>query len=367
MVQIIQSQPTQRQSALEQALGQAVQGFGQSYLQGQQTLRQQALADKQAKAAKESQDLQLALGLLKEGYAPTADAKSILLGTAPQPVISPAMEAQPAQYAPKELAGPVRPGEQLGSTQEMIKAAQPARPEILGPRPELTYTAKKQAEMAAQRLKQEQENKLLQARLDAMPLDAQKRQLEMETARLQQQKLGEEMKNIPLQRQKLAAETRKLGLESTQGKAPTDTQLKAAGFAERAKLAEQELMNLPSGYGAQKSAAFTGAGLYPEVLKSEEQKLFEQAKNNFISANLRLESGAAISESEYANEERKYFPQPGDSAKVIEQKARARQQAIVNLQNQAGKRAASEAELTSVAGAPQGVPSFEDWKKSKGL
>jgi len=47
MVQIIQSQPTQRQSALEQVLGQAVQGFGQSYLQGQQTLRQQALRDKE--------------------------------------------------------------------------------------------------------------------------------------------------------------------------------------------------------------------------------------------------------------------------------------------------------------------------------
>jgi hypothetical protein len=51
---------------------------------------------------------------------------------------------------------------------------------------------------------------------------------------------------------------------------------------------------------------------------------------------LRKESGAAIGVEEYANEERKYFPQIGDSAEVIKQKQQARQLAIKALESQAG-------------------------------
>ncbi len=57
MVQIIQSQPTQRQSALELAGQQAIQGFGQVFQQGQQTKRQQAL-----------QALDTAIQLRGQGY-----------------------------------------------------------------------------------------------------------------------------------------------------------------------------------------------------------------------------------------------------------------------------------------------------------
>ena len=69
---------------------------------------------------------------------------------------------------------------------------------------------------------------------------------------------------------------------------------------------------------------------------SPEQQQNDQARRNFISAVLRKESGAAISPTEYVNEERKYFPQLGDSAEVIKQKQEARQLAIKALEAQAG-------------------------------
>jgi hypothetical protein len=69
---------------------------------------------------------------------------------------------------------------------------------------------------------------------------------------------------------------------------------------------------------------------------SGEQQQVDQARRNFISAVLRKESGAAIAPSEYANEEKKYFPQIGDTQKTIEQKQEARKLAIKALEAQAG-------------------------------
>jgi sulfatase maturation enzyme AslB (radical SAM superfamily) len=48
----------------------------------------------------------------------------------------------------------------------------------------------------------------------------------------------------------------------------------------------------------------------PNWMKSNEQQIFESLKENFITALLRQESGAAISNSEFEKEERKYFPMP---------------------------------------------------------
>jgi hypothetical protein len=69
---------------------------------------------------------------------------------------------------------------------------------------------------------------------------------------------------------------------------------------------------------------------------SAEQQQTEQARRNFVSAVLRKESGAAIGVDEYKNEERKYFPQAGDTDKVIKQKQEARKLAIEALKAQAG-------------------------------
>jgi len=70
---------------------------------------------------------------------------------------------------------------------------------------------------------------------------------------------------------------------------------------------------------------------------SENQQKVVQARTNFITAVLRKESGASISPSEYATAEKIYFPAPGDSKTVIEQKQQARDTAIRAMKLQAGK------------------------------
>jgi hypothetical protein len=85
-----------------------------------------------------------------------------------------------------------------------------------------------------------------------------------------------------------------------------------------------------------------GAGAVMNVLPgalggpSPEQQQYAQAKLNFITAILRKESGAAISPAEFANEDKKYFPQAGEGPAVVEQKRRARELAIRAMRVQAG-------------------------------
>jgi hypothetical protein len=134
---------------------------------------------------------------------------------------------------------------------------------------------------------------------------------------------------------------------STQGKIKAD-QYKVGGFAKRALMAEQELAKLPEDVGTGSfSDTIQGWGYFPEAMKSEDRKLFDQTQRNFISAVLRRESGAAISDQEMENESKKYFPQPGDSQKVLTQKSRARQQAVNNLRAEAGDA------MEAIASAPE--------------
>jgi hypothetical protein len=69
---------------------------------------------------------------------------------------------------------------------------------------------------------------------------------------------------------------------------------------------------------------------------STAQQQTDQARRNFVTAILRKESGAAISPTEFANEEKKYFPQIGDSDATVKQKQEARDLAIKALEVQAG-------------------------------
>jgi hypothetical protein len=82
---------------------------------------------------------------------------------------------------------------------------------------------------------------------------------------------------------------------------------------------------------------------------SAQQQQVDQARRNFITAVLRKESGAAIGASEFANEEKKYFPQTGDTDAVIKQKQDARELAIKAMGIQAGPQGARNI-------APQGDP-----------
>ncbi|TSP11433.1 hypothetical protein [Cupriavidus campinensis] len=133
------------------------------------------------------------------------------------------------------------------------------------------------------------------------------------------------------------------------GKAPTEFQGKSAVFGARATEADRILSDLqgkysPVGIGAKNSASnvpvvggLLGAGA--NTMLSPETQMAEQAQRDFVNAMLRQESGASIAPSEFDNARKQYFPQPGDSDKVIAQKARNREIAIQGLQNNAGKAA----------------------------
>ena len=106
-----------------------------------------------------------------------------------------------------------------------------------------------------------------------------------------------------------------------------------AGYANRMVKADQALDTLskqgvnPSTWGMYLSQSMPGGG----YMLDPGQQAYQQAQADWVRAKLRKESGAVISNSEMASEIRTYFPQPGDSAKVIEQKAQARKTAEENL------------------------------------
>jgi hypothetical protein len=148
---------------------------------------------------------------------------------------------------------------------------------------------------------------------------------------------------------------------STENKKPlTETQSNATAFGMRMQEANQILNALEdkgvTDTGIIRSAVSGTAGLAPfigEKLEektsgamnalpsflggpSPEQQQVEQARRNFVTANLRKESGAAISAAEFTTEEKKYFPQIGDAPPVIKQKREARELAIRAMNIQSG-------------------------------
>jgi hypothetical protein len=140
-----------------------------------------------------------------------------------------------------------------------------------------------------------------------------------------------------------------------EGKPPNEAQGNAIAFGARMNDSNRTLENLEkegvtsggrlkgfvSGtlqslvpYQGERLAA--GAESVMRPFSSEKQNNYEQAKENFITAVLRKESGASINPDEFAREERKYFPQVGDSDSTIKQKQEARRLAISAMRQIAG-------------------------------
>ncbi len=122
------------------------------------------------------------------------------------------------------------------------------------------------------------------------------------------------------------------GIPTLTGKPLNDTQSTTLGYAQRLSDANKTISQLGSN--------FTGIGSYlggllPNFLKSSDRQQFEQAERNFINAVLRKESGAAISPSEFDSAATQYFPQPGDSQPVIDQKTANRERVIATLSQSA--------------------------------
>ena len=161
---------------------------------------------------------------------------------------------------------------------------------------------------------------------------SQKRDRAERMAKMQEEKAAFEA----IERGKPVEETRAYKMaQAKAGASPIkQNQWTAAGYAKRAELAERELKPFES-VGSEMAYSITSK--IPDAVKSEEIKGFEQAKRNFISAVLRKESGAAISPQEFLTEDKKYFPQPSDTPRLLRQKARARKQAFLNLKAEAGR------------------------------
>ncbi len=120
----------------------------------------------------------------------------------------------------------------------------------------------------------------------------------------------------------------------------TDAQSKAALFGTRMQNSDQIINDL-AGKGTTTSVPFSragfGVGSTINAASSGSQQQLDQAKRDFINATLRRESGAVISPSEFDNAEKQYFPQIGDSAAVIKQKANNRAIATRGVQAEVPK------------------------------
>lgn len=131
-----------------------------------------------------------------------------------------------------------------------------------------------------------------------------------------------------------------------QGKAATknltEGQAKANLFGSRMLEADRILNDLEGKYNplavnakvAAAEAPIIGgiAGWAGNAMLGESGQQAEQAQRDFINAVLRRESGAVISEPEFKNAAKQYFPQQGDSKAVLDQKRRNRQLAIRGME-----------------------------------
>jgi hypothetical protein len=119
----------------------------------------------------------------------------------------------------------------------------------------------------------------------------------------------------------------------------TEVQAKSEKFANKMENAEKNLQGLDGEYtgfagGALRGTEYLGGVGVP--FQSNNYQKYKQARDNFITALLRDESGAAIGTNEFNRYERELFPQPGEGPDIVAQKAQARRVAIEAMKKSAG-------------------------------
>lgn len=118
----------------------------------------------------------------------------------------------------------------------------------------------------------------------------------------------------------------------------TEGQANAALYASRMANAER-VLNDPKVADAATSLTQRGMASIPvagNFMVSEAFQRFDQAQRDFINAVLRRESGAVISDAEFANARKQYFPEPGDTKERLAQKRQNRIQALKGISGAAG-------------------------------
>jgi hypothetical protein len=136
-----------------------------------------------------------------------------------------------------------------------------------------------------------------------------------------------------------------------------NTQAKSAAFYTRALRANQ--LYGGTGVNDDPQGREIAKSLLPDALvnqfTSPARQQAEAAQRDFIASTLRYESGAAISNSEFDNQRKIYFPQPGDSPETVALKAKLRENAIEGLRLSAGPAApkVEGADFSGMTGGPQ--------------
>ena len=121
-------------------------------------------------------------------------------------------------------------------------------------------------------------------------------------------------------------------------KPPTEGQLASAGYLQRMRGAEDTFAVLEA-EGITRIPFFAGqtVGTAAENLTlSGSQRRLLQAQRDWVRSKLRKESGAVIGDEEMISEMMTYFPQPGDSDSVVDQKRQARQRADRQMEISSG-------------------------------
>jgi hypothetical protein len=168
------------------------------------------------------------------------------------------------------------------------------------------------------------------------------------------------------------------------GSKPTEDQSKSAGFAFRMKQSTsifnqpiigkdgqpvidpntQKPITLEQAYGQPSyyqsvMRAIPSAGLTTGIAGLSEgagRQQYRQAQENWVRANLRLESGAVIGAKEMEDEITTYFPQPNDKPETIAQKAQARRDTQLAVAVRAGPAYKQVEKSVAARNAPMAAP-----------
>jgi hypothetical protein len=124
----------------------------------------------------------------------------------------------------------------------------------------------------------------------------------------------------------------------------TEGQKKAAGFAVRMETAVEQMETLEdNGFNPVNyyDVFVENAPFIPDLaegyLKSPQYQLYHRAVNDFLTAQLRKESGAQINASEFDLMFKTYLPEPGNKPPVIQAKREAIRAALAAMKGDAGE------------------------------
>lgn len=141
---------------------------------------------------------------------------------------------------------------------------------------------------------------------------------------------------------------------SSQPVSLTEQEGAAQRYAARLAFNQKILIDTEKGGFDPTSIGTTVQKFVPNRFRSDEVQSYTAAKNNWIAANLRKESGAAIAKKEYDDADRQYFPRDGDSKAVVAQKQALRELAEEEMTKSIGP---SAPDRVTPSVAPPSLPS----------